>query len=552
NNNRLNDLGEGREEWLREYVSPTGIINLTQYQDPGPWRFQNKVLLNSDSDNMTLDECKELLYTISINPSSFLEYLTNQKISEIQDRTGIAPDEQSVKDQITSAFNGDLYERYFQSGPIQAFLEAQRARNASYQFNEWEVPMIEIVFDENSVIVDSINVSMSNNFAKLQLQLMDEPTYQHIGGGDSFINISMTVIGSGNDEKELKRLKRMFDHLSGLARLEHSSGVLGFMGVKNIITALSGIKYALPMSFNVSTIPNQPHVYRVDMTLSDFDIFQQKRENLSSSQQKEIIEHFSSKRNPFLRIKQLWGSFNAYPDFPLSVQNSEGEIVGNLDPDFYFRSFETYDQDIINNMSQQREYLSQTPITTPSSGDIINKEIEIAKIEFDFIQYARRFSATSSNQSLYEEIREYVKSLEISREDLLFILTEKVALKQTQGLSNDAKGQFISEFIVFADDVSEDSIFLEASSSRYRIGDHILSGETVSKQIESALAGEYSLQSESYVSFDPDDVEFHKVITSIPTGNRDEIETGMSPSILMTAIGNYYGYIDSKNGRFYL
>jgi hypothetical protein len=552
NNNKLNELGQNREDWLREYVGPSGAIDLTQYQDPGPWRFQNKVLLNSDGDNMTLDQCKDLLYRISLNPSSFLEYLTNQKISEIQDRTGTAPDQQSVKDQITSAFNGVLYERFFQSGPIQAFLDAQRARNASYQFNEWEVPMIEVAFDENSVIVESINVSMSNNFAKLQVQLMDEPTYQHIGGGDSFVSISMIVIGSGNDEKELKKLKRMFDHLSGLARLEHSAGVLGFMGIKNIITALSGIKYVLPMSFNVSTVPNQPHVYRVDMTLSDFDIFQQKRENLSSSQQKEMIEHFSSKRNPFLRIKQLWGSFNAYPDFPLSVQNSQGEIVGNLDPDFYFRSFETYDQDIINNMSQQREYLSQTPVTTPSAGDIINNEIALAKIEFDFIQYARRFSTNSNNQPLYEEIREYVKDLEISREELLYVLNEKVALKQTQGLSSDDKGQFISEFINFADNVSEDSIFLEASASRYRIGDHILSGERVSKQIESALAGEYSLQSENYVSFDPDDVEFHKVIVSIPTGNRDEIESGLTPSMLMTAIGNYYGYIDSKNGRFYL
>ena len=552
NSRRLESLAGNREDWLREYVSDSGVIDLTQYQDPGPWYFQRKILTDSNGDNMTLERCKELIYRISLNPSSFLQYLTDQKISEITDSTGVAPDEQAVKEQMTSAFNAVLYERFFQSGPIQAYLEAQRARSGSYQFNEWEVPMIEVAFDENSVIVDSVNISMSNNFAKLQVQLMDEPTYQHIGGGDSFISISMTVIGNGNDELELKKLKRMFDHLSGLARLEHSTGVLGFMGIKNIITALAGVKYVLPMSFNVSTVPNQPHVYRVDLTLSDFDIFQQKRESLSSSQQKEMIEHFSSKRNPFLRIKQLWGSFNAYPDFPLSVQNSEGEVVGNLDPDFYFRSFETYDQDIINNMSQQKEYLKDTPITTPTSGDIINNEIELAKIEFDFIQYARRFSSTSSNESLYEEIREYVKGLDITREQLLYVLNEKVALKQTEGLSNDNKGQFISEFINFADDVSEDSIFVDPAASSYRIGDHILSGEKVSQQIQAALSGEFSLKNENYVSFSPDEVEFHKIIVSIPTGNREEIESGMTPSMLMTAIGNYYGYVDSKNGRFYL
>jgi hypothetical protein len=133
------------------------------------------------------------------------------------------------------------------------------------------------------------------------------------------------------------------------------TGVIGFMGIKNIISALAGVKYVMPLSYEVNTIPNFPHVYDVRMSLVDFDIFQQQRETISSKQQKDMIEIFGTKRNPFLRIKQLWGAFNAYPDFPLSVKDSNGEVVGCLDPDYYFRSFEMFDDDIIEHLAPQQE-----------------------------------------------------------------------------------------------------------------------------------------------------------------------------------------------------
>ena len=46
----------------------------------------------------------------------------------------------------------------------------------------------------------------------------------------------------------------------------------------------------------------------------------------------------------------MWGLFNAYPDLPLEVKNDKNETVGHLDPDFYFRSFDMFDKDMINNI----------------------------------------------------------------------------------------------------------------------------------------------------------------------------------------------------------
>ncbi len=145
-------------------------------------------------------------------------------------------------------------------------------------------------------------------------------------------------------DEALTRITRAIEHINGLARLEHGHGVLGFFGIKNFLTALCGMKYCMLKELRTESIANQPGAYKVDISLVDFDVFQQKREMLDSSQQEELMEAFS-KRNPFLRLKQHWGAFSAYPDFPLDVREN-GKIIGHLDPDYYFKAFDTIDADI--------------------------------------------------------------------------------------------------------------------------------------------------------------------------------------------------------------
>lgn len=232
----------------------------------------------------------------------------------------------------------------FHESPLWRIRELQLKNRAEQRIEEWAVPMEELQLDWNNIYVHGTAVSISNNFARLQLQMQDEPTFQHIGGGDSQISVSLTVFGEDN----LIRLRRLFDHINGLARLEHSHGVLGFLGIKNLVTALCGIKHIIPLNFETETIPNYPHVYTVRLSFVDFDVTQQRREELSTAQQRELVEAFGTKRNPFLRVKQLWGAFNAYPDFPLHITDDEGKIIGHLEPDYYYKAFSTIDDDLVN------------------------------------------------------------------------------------------------------------------------------------------------------------------------------------------------------------
>lgn len=249
-------------------------------------------------------------------------------------------DESNIRQRLKSEWFFGLYKLVVEDDPSLKLIQTVRTDYAKYTLKEWNVPMDKLEMDWTHCIVQGVSVSLANNFAKLQVQLQDEPTYQHIGGGDSTVQVSMIVIGEDN----LIRFRRLFEHISGLARIEKAHGVLGFLGVKNILTSLCGIKYLLPLDFETDTVPNYPHVYSVKMSFIDFDIMQQEREKLSSEQQSELIELFG-KRNPFLRLKQSWSAFNAYPDFPLDIRDETGKVLGHLDPDWYFRAFNTNDSD---------------------------------------------------------------------------------------------------------------------------------------------------------------------------------------------------------------
>lgn len=225
-----------------------------------------------------------------------------------------------------------MYNRYQESPLVRQYLKAREQQQA--RFVEWEIPMEKLGLDPQNVIVNGVSVGLSNNFSRMHLQMQAEPVYQHISGGDSTIDVSLTIFG----EDDIIRLRRALEHVNGLARLEYAHGILGFVGVKNVITALAGIKYALPTAFEIETVPGFPRVYNVRLSFVDFDIYQQKREELSSDQQEEIVVAFG-KRNPFLRIKQLWGCVDTETEIMTQQgwvrhdELNEGDVVLTLNQD---------------------------------------------------------------------------------------------------------------------------------------------------------------------------------------------------------------------------
>lgn len=556
-------LDQEQQKWLLDYLGPEERVLVAGYFSQYNSTEESYFIYGVLTSDKSLDQIKYLFDLKAGESGSVLDILIDEEIARQTKSAGVEPDREKVTQQVTELFQVNMYERFFTDGFVKNMMEATRLRDGDYHFNEWEVPMNRVDLDPKSAIVNGVSVSMGNNLAKLQIQMQDEPSYQYIGGKDSYINVSMTVFG----EKELLKIRSVFDHVNGLARLEHSTGVIGFLGIKNIITALSGIKYVLPLNYKVDTIPNYPHVYAVQLSLVDFDIFQQQREKISSKQQKDLIEHFGTKRNPFLRMKQLWGSFNAYPDLPLGVKDKNGDIVGNLDPDFYFRSFEMFDRDIINNNTTQVD-LAKAFTFDDSDRSFYgsNTEIELKKasVKHRIKDFMRRYSFTDAanvvaiqsrrqtNQDLINEMIDFVDESGVSIHNFIALFQQATSEPDNDTINNNSKLALLTDYIFLASQSSESSqIFEEFNGAPFVIGNVGITGSQTENIIAQVLATSH-LEEEEFVSFDPDEVEFHKIINLIPLTNPEEQNANEIPAIMYSALGTHFGYINKDTGRFYL
>lgn len=542
-------LTADQKSWLRDR---SDAAEPTQY----PQEFSYKIY--GRFEETSLNRIKRTFYeNANSNVESFLGSLI--------ERYG-----EDKEQEIINSFNVLMYESIFETGLLKDMMEASRARNSFYQFREWEVPMLRVDLDPDYVTINGVSVSLGNNFAKLQVQMMDEPTYQHIGGRDTYIDISMTVRG----EKELFKIKKLFDHVSNLARLEHATGVIGFLGIKNVITALVGVKYALPLNYSVNTIPNYPHFYSVQLSLADFDIFQQKREELSSAQQRELVEEFGTKKNPFFRIKQLWGKTNTYPDFPLAVRNSEGEVVGHLDPDFYFRSFEMFDRDIVHNIEDQTEKIENYDLLSQDkrrlvqiaiNDFLVNYYITIPEQDLDprtkgyrqqqlIRDLASNVLGLNISFELFKELfNKYVQEFFERNKDIVIgpnrqvqvqRVEQKLLLDYTNLDSADNQDASAENTIPYSENdyTGSASIGIISPNSEVSLDD-------IRRAFSESAAGDGE-NKEDIVSLDLDEVTFAYNLFTIPVASDDPSETY---AVMNTAIGHYVGSLKEVDGkvRFY-
>ena len=523
----------------------------------------------SEEETQKLKDDKWMIYLLAKEPKGYLAYSINNAADKqakllkppITDRSSVQWKNirGKLEREYADAFNVSLYERYFSDSSIQAIFEASaNKKGGKFNIKEWEVPMMKVRLDHESIVVNSVSTTLSNNLARMQLQMQDEPTFQYIGCNDSFVSMSLTIFG----EKELTKITKMFDFLSGLARLEQAAGVIGFMGIKNILTALSGIKYVLPLSYSVDTIPSFPHVYNVQLSFVDFDIFQQKREAISSESQIELVKEFGTKRNPFLRLKQKWSSINTYPDMPLAIMDEQtNKHIGSFDPDFYFRSFEMFDNDVINNVVDNYDLpgvenglLNKSGATTTAEYiSIVNQVKEMLIGNKGNLNDVKDYLLKEKSFNSYEAMKVFRIAIFDTNNDTL---VEKQGLGDNVSISNKYPDLWQDMVEKFKDD--EDTLYdfgdlkFATKDGDIKIGE-LLSGSK--EQIEAfnklVLAGERNVDGVSEVSFDPDDSEHFGITHYIPAANSESL--GKIPAIYQTPDGGYiFGHSNNADGKFYI
>jgi hypothetical protein len=554
-----------------DYLNSNGITASPKYNYIKSNKSPNDIEVPaqpSAEETQKLKDDKWEIYLLAKAPKGYLAYsINNAADKEAKLLTPPITDRDSkqwrnirgkLEREYADAFNVSLYERYFSDLSIQAIFEANaNKKGGKFNIKEWEVPMMKVKLDPEAVIVNSVSTTLSNNLARMQLQMQDEPTFQYIGCNDSFVSMSLTIFG----EKELTKITKMFDFLSGLARLEQAAGVIGFMGIKNILTALSGIKYVLPLSYSVDTIPSFPHVYNVQLSFVDFDIFQQKREAISSESQIELVKEFGTKRNPFLRLKQKWSSINTYPDMPLAIIDEEtNKHVGSFDPDFYFRSFEMFDNDVINNVVDNYKLpgvengrLNKSgAMTTAEYTPIVNQVKEMLIGNKESLNNVKDYLVKDRGLNSFEAIKIF---------EIAFLDTNNDTLVESQGLGS---GSLASQYPNILKDMVEK--FTDDENTLYDFGDlkfgtrdgELKVGNLLSGSIEQlqafnrlVLAADSNSDAMNQVSFDPDDSEHFGITHYIPAADSESV--GKIPAIYQTPDGGYiFGHSNSSDGKFYI
>lgn len=202
------------------------------------------------------------------------------------------------------------------------------------------------------VNIQSVSCIYSNSLARVKLNAMDGYAHQFCGGQDAVIEISLTT-----KNKDVASLIQSLPRLAASYVIDYKQILTCWpLRIKSEITKLFGINEVLIESVDLSTVPNFPGLYSINMRMVAVDRSTRNREALKKL---EDINNAGSIANDakneynqktFFDLKRILGKAEIYPDLELPTID-ELEYAGYkilkyynpndnnrkyLDPDFYF------------------------------------------------------------------------------------------------------------------------------------------------------------------------------------------------------------------------
>ena len=184
-------------------------------------------------------------------------------------------------------------------------------------------------YDIGTPIINSISFAYNNIFNKMSMKIYDGYASQFTGGTDTTIDINMTATNeyTVNKLQAISRIcaQRLIDFRKILASspLRINSEMTRFMGVNEVIIE----------SVDVSTIPNSPGTWTINMRLMSVDRTLRNREAMKKIDE---ITNVTTDMDPLVKTKNFFDVKNTlakvelYPDLELPTV-SELEKLG-----FYF------------------------------------------------------------------------------------------------------------------------------------------------------------------------------------------------------------------------
>lgn len=294
-----------------------------------------------------------------------LESVPMMKLESVKGAVGFAniicsADEEGIKLLEAMKKNG-----YLAESAAMDYVDNYEALKKEVELSEAAVMLID--YNVDGMFVTSMNIVHENVFSNFQMQGLESPTLQFLGGQDPYIQVSMECT-----EEAVAKIKKMMAQVNRYAR-DYRVGISsGFFGIRNQIVQMSGINAVMLETMDMSTVPGQPDLFKIEMVLCGFDKTQKRHEKLdgvsgvyagANKESAKISKVDTKLQDQIVEISML--NSEVYPDLELPEFGHVKNVINYLDckidpakfknvaggkyvdPDFYICSDWTYRNQLI-------------------------------------------------------------------------------------------------------------------------------------------------------------------------------------------------------------
>lgn len=134
------------------------------------------------------------------------------------------------------------------------------------QVKEGSVKVGEIAIGNGCSVCSGITVSFRNKIQFLPILSSRMPTCQYLGSFNSDIQLNILT----NDIRQVNEFSRMNERIGMRARLNNRIGRNSFIYIENSLLAMCGLKFFVINNYDVDTIPGNPGLYEIKISLSEY------------------------------------------------------------------------------------------------------------------------------------------------------------------------------------------------------------------------------------------------------------------------------------------
>jgi hypothetical protein len=139
--------------------------------------------------------------------------------------------------------------------------------------------MVDVPLPDDLVLTNLV-IAIGNRFASGHIQAFTTPSHQYIGGMEKHV---IATFETANKDA-VAALKQLIDTADEYSVKYRNKFVSGFLGFDNELTALFGIRYVIVNAIEVETVPESAGLYRIVLSMVDFDKMQREYERIHAVQ----------------------------------------------------------------------------------------------------------------------------------------------------------------------------------------------------------------------------------------------------------------------------